>query len=94
MNVLNPKFEKAHKDFVLHFGYCPQIPNEIDFDQSKYADDLLKSVADNYDYTIEKYGTQVPKKYPKPDYKITRTVDTTDQKWLVVFLCLFLRKRE
>ena len=42
------------------------IPNEIDFDQSKYADDLLKSVADNYDYTIEKYGTQVPKKYPKP----------------------------
>ena len=42
MNVLNPKFEKAHKDFVLHFGYCPQIPNEIDFDQSKYADDLLE----------------------------------------------------
>lgn len=66
MNVLNPKFEKAHKDFVLHFGYCPQIPNEIDFDQSKYADDLLKSVVDNYDYTIKKYGTQVPKKYPKP----------------------------
>nr|DAZ78104.1 MAG TPA: hypothetical protein [Caudoviricetes sp.] len=28
------------------------------------------------------------------DYKITRAVDTTDQKWLVVFLCLFLRKRE
>ena len=60
MNVLCSKFEKAHKDFVLHFGYCPKIPNEIDFDQSAYADDLLKSVADNY-------GTQVPKKYPKPE---------------------------
>lgn len=65
MNVLCSKFEKAHKDFVLHFGYCPKIPNEIDFDQSAYADDLLKSVADNYDYTVKKYGTQVPKKYPK-----------------------------
>ena len=63
MNVLNQKFEKAHKDF----GYCPQIPNEIDFDQDAYADDLQKSITDNYDYTIKKYGTQVPKKYPKPE---------------------------
>ena len=63
MNVLNQKFEKAHKDFV----HCPQIPNEIDFDQDAYADDLQKSITDNYDYTIKKYGTQVPKKYPKPE---------------------------
>lgn len=67
MSALCSKFEKAHKDFVLHFGYCPKIPNEIDFDQSAYADELSKSVADDYDYTVKKYGTQVPKKYPKPE---------------------------
>ncbi len=67
MKVLTEKFEKAHKEFVLHFGYYPAHPNEIDFDQSVYADDLIKSVADNFDYTVEKYGTRVPKKMPKPE---------------------------
>ena len=53
MNVLTQSLKKRIR-ICTHFGYCPQIPNEIDFDQSKYADDLLKSVADNYDYTIKK----------------------------------------
>ena len=67
MCVLTKKFKKAHERFVFHFGYCPNHPNEIDFDQSAYADILIKSVADDFDYTIEKYGTVVPKKMPRPE---------------------------
>ena len=66
MAILTKKLEKAHKTFVLHFGYCPAYPNEIDFDQLAYADDLMKSVTDNFDYTVEKYGTKIPKEMPHP----------------------------
>ena len=59
------KLEKAHMKFGLHFGYCPKFPPNLDFDQEEYADLLLKCVKDNFDYTIELYGTKVPEKTPK-----------------------------
>ena len=67
MCVLTKKFKKAHEQFVLHFGYCPNHPDEIDFDQSVYADVLIKSVKDDFDYTVEKYGTKVPKEEALPE---------------------------
>lgn len=57
---MNKKLDKAHTAFTMHFGYCPKFPQDIEFDQEAYADELLKCVADNFDYTIEKYGT-IPK---------------------------------
>lgn len=60
------KLEDAHMKFVLHFGYSPNFPSNIDFDQEIYADLLLKCIKDDFDYTIEMYGTVVPKKMPRP----------------------------
>ena len=37
------------------------------FDQEEYAELLLKCIEDDFDYTIEKYGTVVPKKMPRPE---------------------------
>ena len=67
MCVLTKKFKNAHKQFILHFGYYPNHPDEIDFDQSAYADILIKSVEDDVDYTVEKYGTKVLKEEPLPE---------------------------
>ena len=39
----------------------------MDFDQEEYAELLLKCVEDNFDYTIEKYGTKPKKDEPLPD---------------------------
>lgn len=58
---MNKKLDKAHTAFTMHFGYCPEFPTSIDFDQDAFAEELLKCVTDNFDYTIEKYGT-VPRK--------------------------------
>ena len=60
------KLQEAHMKFVLHFDYSPNFPPNIDFDQEKYAELLLKCIEDNFDYTIEKYGTVVPPKMPRP----------------------------
>ena len=50
------KLKEAHLQFV-----------NIDFDQEIYADLLLKCIKDDFDYTIEMYGTVVPKKMPRPE---------------------------
>lgn len=60
------KLQEAHMQFVLHFDYNPNFPPDLDFNQEKYAELLLKCIEDNFDYTIEKYGTVVPKKMPRP----------------------------
>ena len=57
---------KACEKFIDHFGYCAAFPEGLDFDQDEYADELLKCIEDDFDYTIEKYGTKVPEKKPYP----------------------------
>ena len=37
------KLDKAHTKFVLHFHYCPNFPPNVDFDQKKFAELLLRS---------------------------------------------------
>lgn len=61
------KLEKAYMKFGFHFKYAPNLPPNLDFDQEEYADLLLKCIEDDFDYTIEKYGTIVPKKMPRPE---------------------------
>lgn len=64
---MNKKLEKAFDRFFSRFHYWPKSPQNIDFDQEQYANLLLKCVADDFDYTTEKYGTVVPKKMPRPE---------------------------
>ncbi|MCD7840121.1 MAG: hypothetical protein LUG46_05765 [Erysipelotrichaceae bacterium] len=47
-------------NFAQTFEYYPNYPDNIDFDQNKYAKELEKCIEDNFDYTIEKYGTVPP----------------------------------
>lgn len=54
---MNEKLKKSYARFHEHFGYTSNYPNEIDFNQDEYANLLDKCVADNFDYTIKKYGT-------------------------------------
>ena len=54
---MNKKLKKSFSKLHEKFGYIPNFPNEIDFDQNEYAELLDKCVVDNFDYTIEKYGT-------------------------------------
>ena len=61
------KLEKARMKFVEYFHYSPNFPTDLFFDQEEYADLLLKCIEDDFDYTIEKYGTVVPKKMPRPE---------------------------
>lgn len=56
--------------FNNHFGYDCQLPlkanieSETDFEAfSSFVD---KCIADNFDYTIEKYGTVPPKNFGLP----------------------------
>lgn len=67
---MNKKLNEAHGRFVYHFHYSPEFPPRIDFDQDEYADLLDKCVADNFDYTIEKYGTKPPKSFEPSDFFI------------------------
>lgn len=62
---MNDKLMKAYTRFHERFGYTPNYPEEINFNQDEYAELLDKSVNDNFDYTIEKYGTD-PKYGTKP----------------------------
>jgi hypothetical protein len=39
----------------------------MDFDQDVYAEELLKCVEDDFDYTIKKYGTKIPEEMPEPE---------------------------
>jgi hypothetical protein len=51
------KMQKAMSMFLDKFDYLPNYPNEVFFNEDEYADFLLKCIEDNFDYTIEKYGT-------------------------------------
>lgn len=61
------KLKEAHTQFVLHFHYAPEFPPDIDFDQDAFAMELMKCVEDDFDYTIEKYGTVPPKNFERPE---------------------------
>ena len=60
---MNECFHIATEKFFRHFGYFPKLPPNIDFDQDAYAALLDKCVEENFDYTIEKYGTVPSKPY-------------------------------
>lgn len=62
---MTQKHKEASMKFIEHFGYYPNHPNDIDFDQDAYAEELLKCVEDNFDYTIKKYGTVPKTEQPK-----------------------------
>ena len=57
--------------FNSHFGYDCQIPlnarieNEEDF--GKFSELVDKCIADDFDYTIKKYGTVPPKNFGLPE---------------------------
>ncbi len=57
----------ARLKFSRVFDYYPQFPPMIDFDQKEYARELEKCIEDNFDYTIEKYGTIPSQKLGLPD---------------------------
>ena len=66
---MKQNFKNARLEFIEHFKYCPNFPNDIFFDQDEYAEELMKCIEDDFDYTIEKYGTRVPTgKRPKIIY--------------------------
>ena len=56
-------FKIASCKFFSHFRYFAELPPNVDFDEEEYADLLLKCVEDNFDYTIELYGTVPSKSY-------------------------------
>jgi hypothetical protein len=57
---MKKEFEKALYNFIHHFKYTPNHPNDIDFDQIAFANLLNKCVKEDKDYTIELYGTVPP----------------------------------
>ena len=64
---MKKKLREARITFVKHFKYSPKFPSAMDFDQDAYAEELLKCVEDDFDYTIKKYGTKIPEEMPKPE---------------------------
>ena len=67
--VMNEHLRKIYLRFLEHFGYCPNFPDDIyigKFNQDEYADLLEKCIQDNFDYTIELYGTD-PEYGTQPD---------------------------
>ena len=44
-------------EFIKKFGYLPNHPNELFYDENQYNDLLLRCIKDNLDYTIKMYGT-------------------------------------
>ena len=63
---MSEKLRISYSMFREHFGYRANYPNEIDFDQNEYAKLLDKCVEENFDYTVELYGTN-PKIGSKPN---------------------------
>lgn len=64
---MKKKFTESRHRFYDLFKYFPSLPPDFDYDQDQdeYADLLDKCVADNFDYTIELYGTEpvIPEPY-------------------------------
>ncbi len=60
----------AEIKFDHHFGYGCQFPREARIDSEKdfkeFSDLIDKCIADNFDYTIEKYGTVPSKNFGLP----------------------------
>ena len=54
---IGKRCREAMRTFIFHFGYIPGLPEKLDFDEDIYSEHLEKSVADDFDYTIELYGT-------------------------------------
>lgn len=56
--------------FNKHFGYDCQIPRFAEIESEKdfkdFSDVVDKCITDNFDYTIEKYGTVPPKHFGLP----------------------------
>lgn len=64
-------FVKAQSRFAEHFDYYPNHPNELDFDVKAYSNLLDRCIADNFDYTIELYGTKpIKMRHRKPNEPI------------------------
>ncbi len=61
----------AMSRFTHHFGYNIWVPSHMNLlskeDFKEFSDTIDKSIADDFDYTIEKYGTVKPKSFEKPD---------------------------
>ena len=53
--------------FSHHFGYGCKIPGYMEIDNEKdfkeFSDLIDKSIEDDFDYTIEAYGTVPPKSF-------------------------------
>ena len=69
---MRKKLDLAYNKFWKHFKYGPEFPQNMDFDQDEYAELLLKCIEDDFDYTIELYGT-IPRPFDEtkeynPDY--------------------------
>lgn len=60
------RYQIACSAFFDHFGYFPHDPVYLDDLNNEWADVLEKSVKDNFDYTIEKYGTVPPEHFGLP----------------------------
>ena len=60
------RWKNALKKFIDHFGYTPNDPINISDVKEKYPEILERSVKDDFDYTIEVYGTD-PNKNKKYD---------------------------
>ena len=52
----------AIKKFMDKFEYMPNYPNGEENEDDEYVAILEKSITDNFDYTIKKYGTKPYKK--------------------------------
>lgn len=46
----------AEMEFSKHFGYRANRPGYI-YDREKFKEVLIKCIKDNFDYTVELYGT-------------------------------------
>ncbi len=57
--------------FNRHFGYDCQIPQNAKIDSENDFDEFSrlidKCIADDFDYTIKKYGTIPPENFDLPD---------------------------
>ncbi|MCD7893807.1 MAG: hypothetical protein LUG60_08920 [Erysipelotrichaceae bacterium] len=54
---IKKRLDIALYNFINTFEYYPDYPSKVGFNQIEYAKELEKCVIDNFDYTIEKYGT-------------------------------------
>lgn len=54
---MNKRLSKSYSNFFEYFGYTPNYPYMVDFNQNEYAELLDRCIEDDFDYTIERYGT-------------------------------------